>query len=396
MDEEIRVRPVPTANGNGDEGASSPPTGTNTGSSLPTRAAIGSILRTAAATEDSSLSMQAAKIEGNSLPTPATATAGNDLPTRFVTTGDNSLPTQATVQRESSGRASQFYEPIESGTSTSQILLPVEGYHTTAQPLLPADAGGVAVASVQPYISSATELPSRSKPRLGLAGLLVVLLAALAAAAFLVGVPRGGSTAVDIHSAGTATSSPNNAPAANTTPGGANAANDLTPAAATPATGGANAPSDVRPVPNGTEAADLPGVAVPDEGAEHVPEGSVIHYKSTPPSNGPHYPTTATYGFSLKTIPDGNLVHSLEHGAIVLYYKPGVDAATAQELRDLFTRLRPSKYGKVKLIVAPYANLQVPLEIAAWRRVEPLTTFNFDRIRAFYEAFVDKGPEDIP
>ena len=144
------------------------------------------------------------------------------------------------------------------------------------------------------------------------------------------------------------------------------------------------------------QASNLPGTPVPEEGKSHVAEGEVITYRNYPPTSGTHYDSTAEYGFSDMEIPEGKLVHNLEHGAIVLYYKPDLPADVLDSLRQAYSSLPPGKYSKVKLIITPYPKLQTPMAVAAWTRVEPLMEFNFERIHAFYLALVDKGPEDVP
>lgn len=153
-----------------------------------------------------------------------------------------------------------------------------------------------------------------------------------------------------------------------------------------------------QPTTGASSGAALPGTAVPDEGAAHVADGTLTTYKSYPPSSGPHYGTTTPYGFSDKEIPEGNLVHDLEHGALVLYYKPDLPANVVQQLRDAFTKLPPAKYGKVKLVITPYSKIQSSaiMVLAGWNRVVPFTEYNFDKLSAAYQAIVDKGPEDIP
>ncbi len=168
--------------------------------------------------------------------------------------------------------------------------------------------------------------------------------------------------------------------------------------------GGATAPVPVVSNPTNqtggptiqVQSSNLPGTPVPEEGKDHVPASQAITYKSYPPSSGTHYDATAEYGFSDKEIEEGKLVHSLEHGAIVLYYKPDLPADVLDSLRQAYTKLPLSKHGKVKLVITPYPKLQSPMLIAAWTRIEPLTAFNFERIQAFYGALVDKGPEDVP
>ncbi len=139
------------------------------------------------------------------------------------------------------------------------------------------------------------------------------------------------------------------------------------------------------------------GTPVPNEGNAHVAPGTMIIYRTYPPSSGPHYPSTAPYGFSDVEIPEGYFVHSMEHGAVVLYYRPDVSDAVKQQLKDLFNKLPPSKYGSVKLIVTPYTTgMTTPLAIAAWDRLLLMKEYNFNEILTFYQTWVDKGPESLP
>ena len=73
---------------------------------------------------------------------------------------------------------------------------------------------------------------------------------------------------------------------------------------------------------DGDELLTLPlllGVGVPAEGnRQHVDQGTTVPYRNRPPSSGDHYPTPAGYGVFTRDIPGGNLVHSLEHRAVVV------------------------------------------------------------------------------
>jgi hypothetical protein len=139
------------------------------------------------------------------------------------------------------------------------------------------------------------------------------------------------------------------------------------------------------------------GTAMPDEGNQHVADGQVITYNNYPPTSGTHYSTPEGAGFYTNTVPEGNFVHSLEHGYIVLYYKPDLPDATKQQLKDLMTTLPLSKYGKVKMVIVPYSKgMTTPLAIAAWNRIFMLSDYNFDEIKTFYQQYVDHGPEDVP
>jgi hypothetical protein len=138
------------------------------------------------------------------------------------------------------------------------------------------------------------------------------------------------------------------------------------------------------------------GTPMPDEGNAHVADGTTITYKNYPPSSGTHYSTPAQAGFYDTPQQEGNFVHSLEHGYIVLYYKPDVPDATKQQLKDLMTKLPMSKYNKVKMVIVPYTNMTTPFAIAAWDRLLPMSDYNYDVIQTFYQQYVDRGPEDVP
>jgi len=141
---------------------------------------------------------------------------------------------------------------------------------------------------------------------------------------------------------------------------------------------------------------ELPGTPMPDEGGNHVPENEIIHYKSNPPSSGPHNPSTAELGFSYKVQPIGRVVHSMEHGAVVIYYRPDLPESDKESLRKLFDQLPRATSGEVKLIVTPYPDLQAPMVLAAWTRLLPLEKFDYLEIFTFYRAWMGKGPEGTP
>ncbi len=64
----------------------------------------------------------------------------------------------------------------------------------------------------------------------------------------------------------------------------------------------------------------LPGEKTPQEGREHLPEGSELSFDYNPPTGGNHYASWITKGFYDEPRWDGNLVHSLEHGYIIFWY----------------------------------------------------------------------------
>jgi hypothetical protein len=68
----------------------------------------------------------------------------------------------------------------------------------------------------------------------------------------------------------------------------------------------------------------------------HVQQGTAVAYTTNPPASGPHYPVWANFQEFTTVVPDGNLVHSLEHGAVLLLYNcEPADAACAKIIADL-------------------------------------------------------------
>ena len=94
------------------------------------------------------------------------------------------------------------------------------------------------------------------------------------------------------------------------------------------------------------------GHQVPTEGnRQHVDQGTDVLYRNRPPSSGNHYPTPAGYGVFTRDIAGGNLVHTLEHGGIIVYYRPDLcDQACVGQLQLAYSSAPKSqRYGVVKM-----------------------------------------------
>jgi hypothetical protein len=109
----------------------------------------------------------------------------------------------------------------------------------------------------------------------------------------------------------------------------------------------------------------------------HVPEGTAVAYGSNPPSSGPHYPVWANFQEFTHPVDDGYLVHSMEHGAVLLLYKCGDDAGACDAMVAALRAVRdavPTDPScdpaiRVRIILAPRAANDVPIAAAAWGHV---------------------------
>jgi hypothetical protein len=82
----------------------------------------------------------------------------------------------------------------------------------------------------------------------------------------------------------------------------------------------------------------LPGTKVADLGREHITDISDFEYNSNPPTSGSHFPLWAKKGVYDRVISDGYLIHSLEHGYVVISYNCDKQAVSFQSSARLASR----------------------------------------------------------
>jgi hypothetical protein len=140
----------------------------------------------------------------------------------------------------------------------------------------------------------------------------------------------------------------------------------------------------------------------PDEGATHISCSLPTDYLTSPPSSGNHYQCWAAYQTYAAPIPWGNLVHSLEHGAIVIVYNCpdgcADDVASIQSFiagLPLDTDCSPS-LGKDRIILMPDPTLVgVRFAASAWTWTLRADCFDPLAFRQFFDDHYDHGREII-
>jgi hypothetical protein len=133
------------------------------------------------------------------------------------------------------------------------------------------------------------------------------------------------------------------------------------------------------------------------EGQGHVQPGTAITWRSRPPSSGNHYERWSGYGVFENGVDPGNWVHNLEHGAIVVLFRPDLcDSTCVSQLRDIYNNAPRSRFGNVKMVVTPYEDMDHTIATVAWGWVDEMASVDRERIFAFYREHVDKGPEQVP
>lgn len=133
------------------------------------------------------------------------------------------------------------------------------------------------------------------------------------------------------------------------------------------------------------------GEKMVDEGAQHVARGATHPaYKSNPPTSGPHWAGVAGAGIKTEPVADELILHSMEHGAAVLWYKNDLPQGDVSRLKNAFL----SASGKK--IMIPRENLDVPVALTSWGYLLKLETIDEAQIVAFIETNSDRAPEKAP
>ncbi len=149
----------------------------------------------------------------------------------------------------------------------------------------------------------------------------------------------------------------------------------------------------------------LVGQQVQDEGRNHIDPSTTATYASYPPSSGPHYNAQGIAPVpwqTISTLAEGQYIHNLEHGGIVVLYNcpSGSDCTTLRnQLENYVNNLVPvePQFNEMKIVLSPYSRgMQKKIALVAWDYIQFLDSYDQNAITRFYESHVDKGPEPIP
>ncbi|HEY9888274.1 MAG TPA: DUF3105 domain-containing protein [Candidatus Obscuribacterales bacterium] len=128
----------------------------------------------------------------------------------------------------------------------------------------------------------------------------------------------------------------------------------------------------------------------PDQGRDHVAPGAPVTYDSDFPTSGPHDPTPVMPGvYSASQRPE-QLVHSLEHGNIVIYY----DQPTADTMTTLASWASQFPGAWDGVVVVPKAGLGTEVVLTAWTKKLRMPQFSPEAAATFIDAYRGRGPEN--
>ena len=113
---------------------------------------------------------------------------------------------------------------------------------------------------------------------------------------------------------------------------------------------------------------------------EHTDEN--VDYPTIPPAGGNHLGISHTCGIYKVELLDEAAVHSLEHGAVWVTYKPEI---AKEEIIKLTTMLS----SRSKILLSPHPEQISPIVATAWGRRLEIESSNDLRLEKFVDFFVD-------
>ena len=131
----------------------------------------------------------------------------------------------------------------------------------------------------------------------------------------------------------------------------------------------------------------------PIEGQTHVPADEKVEYNTNPPNSGNHDVQPTADGVFAEEPNQRNLVHTMEHGRVEIFYAPSLEQRRKDQLGGLFNE------DPYHMVLSPDTDMRYTVAATAWghllgcRRVNNET---FDALRAFRDRYRDKGPEQVP
>lgn len=127
----------------------------------------------------------------------------------------------------------------------------------------------------------------------------------------------------------------------------------------------------------------FPGLVVAGELSRDHVDGNV-DYPEEPPMGGEHSSLPQQCGVYTEQIPSEHAVHSLEHGAVWVTYRPDLPADQVKKLTDV---VDGDPYG----LLSPLPGQQSPIELTAWGRQLAVDNADDGRIQDFVSTYTS-GP----
>ncbi|MFB6170786.1 MAG: DUF3105 domain-containing protein [Haloarculaceae archaeon] len=152
---------------------------------------------------------------------------------------------------------------------------------------------------------------------------------------------------------------------------------------------------ETKPLPDHGDDQYLQAVqSYPEQPRDHVERGTQLDYDPMPPIGGRHYGTTISDGFYEEPQTLGSLVHSLEHGAVIVYYDPAAITPEAKASLQAYANEHTGTWQSVIVVPTPVDDPQSPYVLTAWRHSLSMDDYDARVVRAFLAEYLGRGPEN--
>ena len=105
-----------------------------------------------------------------------------------------------------------------------------------------------------------------------------------------------------------------------------------------------------------------------------------VRYEQSPPVGGKHAPYWQDCGFYSEPVRNENAVHSMEHGAVWITYRPGLPEKQVDKLRQMAE-------SQTQVLVSPYPDLPSPVVASAWGEQLRLDSATDPHLKQFVKSF---------
>lgn len=135
--------------------------------------------------------------------------------------------------------------------------------------------------------------------------------------------------------------------------------------------------------------------------ADHVPPCTPLQYEVFPPPGGTHFGVWADYRVYDSPVPWGYLVHSLEHGGVVIAYRCDEACDDLRQFAEGVALAQPDDPVcegtgvPHRVIVVPEPALPVPLMALAWGYSYEATCTDEASLALFVSEHYGKAPENF-
>jgi hypothetical protein len=109
-----------------------------------------------------------------------------------------------------------------------------------------------------------------------------------------------------------------------------------------------------------------------------------VNYPQNPPVGGDHSPVWQNCGFYSKPVRNENAVHSMEHGAVWITYRPALPQDQVEKIKSLAQ--------KTYVLASAYPDLPSPVVASAWGKQLKPDSANDPRLEQFVSTY-RQGPQ---